>query len=137
MHEFSLVRALLDQVAAICREQDADGVASIRVRVGEFSGVEPDLFRFAFESLVEGTPMSRAELELIQTPLRLRCGDCESELEARRFRFECRRCGSRNVTIEGGQELLLESVTVEHDEPDPSFSERSPATPSSATGSQS
>ena len=51
MHERSLVRSLLAQVQALAAEHPADRVAAIRVRIGEFSGVEPELLQSAYEEL--------------------------------------------------------------------------------------
>ena len=64
MHEYSLVRALLSQVEALRCEHDAQNVTAIRVCVGRFSGVEPDLFRMAYETLVETSAACRAVLHM-------------------------------------------------------------------------
>jgi len=116
MHEYSLVRALLRQVDALRREQKAERVVSICVSAGEFSGVEPELFRDAYELLIEETPMQGAELQMTCVPLKSRCDCCGQDFAVARFRFECPTCNSRNVTIVSGEGLVLESVTVEQDE---------------------
>ena len=116
MHEFSLVHALLDQVDTMRQEQNAERVVSIRVNVGEFSGVEPELFRDAYQILVEETPMRGAELRMDRVPLESRCDVCGCNFTVERFRFECPQCNSHNVTIVRGQELILESVTIEQAE---------------------
>jgi len=116
MHEFSLVKGLIGQVDALRREQQADRVVSIRVSVGEFSGVEPDLFREAYQTLIEETPMRGAELQMDRVSLESRCDKCGHDFAVERFRFECPKCGSREVTIQRGEGLVLESVTVEQAE---------------------
>lgn len=116
MHEFSLVTTLLEQVDTLRREQDADHVVSIKVSVGEFSGVEPELFRNAFEMLIEDTPMHGAELQMTCEPLRSHCESCGCDFEIKRFRFECPKCKGRDVTIVSGEGLVLESVTLEQEE---------------------
>lgn len=116
MHEFSLVRNLLRQVDTLRREQKAERVVSIRVSVGEFSGVEPELFRDAYELLIEETPMQGAELQMTCVPLESRCDCCGWDFAVERFRFECPKCNSRDVTIISGEGLVLESVTVEQAE---------------------
>ena len=65
MHEYSLVRALLDRVDASAREHGATSVAILRVRVGEVAGVEMELFASAFELARAGTRCAAAELELV------------------------------------------------------------------------
>lgn len=116
MHEFALVNALLEQVDTLWREQNAGRVLSIRVSVGEFSGVEPELFRNAYEMLIEETPMRGAELQMNCEPLRSHCENCGWDFAIERFRFECPECKSRDVTIVSGEGLVLESVTLEQEE---------------------
>lgn len=116
MHEMSLVQSLLRQVETLMQEQDAQSVVSIRVSVGGFSGVEPELFRSAYETIVDFTSVRGAELQLIEVPLELRCRKCGHEFVNEIFRFECPRCQSRDQVILRGEELILESVTLERDE---------------------
>ena len=69
MHEASLVESSLRQVVSLMQEHGAQRVHSIRVCVGEFSGVEPELFRSAYELLVDDSPARGATLELRTVPL--------------------------------------------------------------------
>ena len=116
MHEYSLVRALLEQVETLMHEHDADQVVSIRVRVGEFSGVEPELFRSAYDLFVDTTLACGAQLHMETTPLECRCDDCGHEFAVEQFCFQRPQCESRSLTILRGEELVLESVTMEQAE---------------------
>jgi hydrogenase nickel incorporation protein HypA/HybF len=116
MHEFSLVQGLLGQVDVLRREQQAERVVSIQVSVGEFSGVEPELFRRAYETLIEETAMRGAELQINRVPLESRCDNCRHDFAVERFRFRCPKCKSTAVTIVNGEGLVLASVTVEQAE---------------------
>ena len=113
MHERSLVHALLCQVETLMRQQQADRVLNVHVSVGEFSGVEPDLFRSAFEDVVIDSPLRGAQLNLRQVPLQARCDRCARKFLVARFCFECPACQSKQVTILRGEDLMLESVTLE------------------------
>jgi hydrogenase nickel incorporation protein HypA/HybF len=113
MHERSLVRALLRQVQQIANENSAVRVLSIRVRIGEFSGVEPELIASAYDDLIQGTPISGATLDLERSPLEAACHQCGNRFRVERFSFQCARCGSLHVTLRGGEEMLLDSVTME------------------------
>lgn len=116
MHEMSLVQALLEQVEILMREKSADRVSLIRVGVGEFSGVEPDLFRSAFELLVETTPLRGATLHMESVPLESRCARCGREFAIEKFCFQCPACASRDLKILRGEDLILDSVTLEQGE---------------------
>ena len=113
MHERSLVRALLRQVEALAAEHVPHRIIGIRLRIGEFSGVEPELLRSAYDDLAEHTTLRGAELAIERVPLEAVCRQCGTRFHVNNFRFECAKCSSAELTIAGGEELLLESVTME------------------------
>jgi hydrogenase nickel incorporation protein HypA/HybF len=115
MHETSLVRSLLAQVATVLCDHPGARVERIRVEIGPLSGVEPLLISSAFERLVETTPCSGAALRIEQIDLAARCGDCDSEFPVEQFHFVCPACASNRVTILRGDEFRLLDVTIEGD----------------------
>lgn len=116
MHEYSLVQSLLDQVESIRLAERADRVVSVHVNIGEFSGVEPDLFREAFEVLIESTPAHDATLDLTTTPLAAECKQCNYRFAVEEFRFECPRCTSPKIFVTEGEDMILETVILEQSE---------------------
>ncbi len=117
MHERSLVRALLKQVEDLAAEHVGSRVAAVRVRVGEFSGVESSLLASAYDELIEETPLRESELVVKCVPLEATCDSCGENFRIERYNFRCNRCGSFQLSLRGGEELLLESVTMEDVEP--------------------
>jgi hydrogenase nickel incorporation protein HypA/HybF len=113
MHERSLIKALLRQIEDIAARHPGSSVQSVRVRIGEFSGVEPALLASAFDDLVQDTPFRDASLDLTQVPLEGLCELCGSRFRIERFDFQCVQCGSVRLTLCGGEEMLLESVAME------------------------
>ncbi len=113
MHEASLVAALVEQVIALKEEKGAQRITSLRVRIGEFAGVEVEAFRFAYEALKEKVPELRESvLEIEIVPGRLRCRDCETLFEGDYF-TPCPRCQNFNREILSGEELELRQVEME------------------------
>jgi hydrogenase nickel incorporation protein HypA/HybF len=108
-----LVKALLRQVDAVASEHPASRVSSIRIRIGEFSGVEPDLLSSAYDELVKVTPFPQADLVMEKVPLEAICEQCGNTFRIERFDFQCRNCGSLRLRLRGGEEMLLESVTMQ------------------------
>jgi hydrogenase nickel incorporation protein HypA/HybF len=113
MHERSLVRALLRQIDKLLAEHSQCHVVSVRVRIGELSGVEADLLASAYEDLVQDTPLQDASLIMERVPLEAVCDQCGHQFRIERFRFECDQCGSLRLSLRGGEELLLDSVVLE------------------------
>jgi hydrogenase nickel incorporation protein HypA/HybF len=113
MHEYSLVRALLRQVYQVVAEHPGSHVVSVRVRIGEFSGVEPDLLSSAYDDLVQETPLQDAALNMVRVPLEGLCDQCGNQFRVERFNFQCDNCGGVQLTLCGGEEMLLDSVMME------------------------
>ena len=49
MHEYSLIQAMFDQIGDAMRANRAIAVRRVHVRIGRFAGVEPELFRTAYD----------------------------------------------------------------------------------------
>ena len=113
MHEVSLVNALLRQVEDLMREHSAAAAKRVNVIVGEFSGVEPDLLQLAFDRQVPHTLAAGARLCITRAQLEGVCGQCSCEFPIKQFQFQCPHCNSTHTDILGGEELTLESVTME------------------------
>ena len=116
MHESSLVRSLLTQVATVLRDYPGSSVEQIRVEIGPLSGVEPQLVASAFDRLVDETPCRGAALRIEQIELAAECRDCGLEFVVEKFHFVCPNCSSKGVAILRGDEFRLVDVTIHGDE---------------------
>jgi hydrogenase nickel incorporation protein HypA/HybF len=65
MHEYSLVQAMFDQIGASIASQRAVAVHRVRVRIGSRAGVDPALFRTAYEVYRVRTPCASAPLDIV------------------------------------------------------------------------
>ena len=65
MHEYSLVQAMFEQIGAAMQANRAIKVRRVRVRMGERAGVEPALFRTAYDLFRVKTVCADAPLELV------------------------------------------------------------------------
>jgi hydrogenase nickel insertion protein HypA len=114
MHEVSIVEALIDQVQ---REVEHAGHAGRVVRlqliVGRLSGVCCDSLRFAFDLLKPATLVADAVMDIAEPRPVCCCRDCQARAEIDELVAQCPRCRSGSVVIEGGRELLLQSIEIE------------------------
>lgn len=115
MHEQSLAKALLRQVGEIAQQHAASRVTEVKLIVGEFSGVELELLKLAIVRQAESGPLCGARLSLQRAPLVAHCGDCSRQFPVQNYTLQCPTCGLRNVVVVQGEELVLESVTLETD----------------------
>ena len=65
MHEYSLVQAMFDQIAEAMKQHGAVAVRRVRVRIGAEAGVEPALFRTAYDVFRIRTACADAPLEIV------------------------------------------------------------------------
>ena len=114
MHELSIVEALIDQVG---RELDRAGqqgrVLRLELSIGRLSGVNCESVRFAFGLLAPGTPVEDAEIVIQEPKAVCHCHACNARTEIDDLVVQCPRCASSDITIEGGRELVLQSIEIE------------------------
>ncbi|WP_427018089.1 hydrogenase maturation nickel metallochaperone HypA [Pseudarthrobacter sp. P1] len=108
MHELSITQSLVDAVLDRTGDRHVTGV---NLRIGRLSGVLPDAVRFCFELVSEGTPLAGAQLRIDEPPGRVRCRSCRQESVLPDMFALCT-CGSADVEVTGGRELMLASVEV-------------------------
>jgi hydrogenase nickel incorporation protein HypA/HybF len=111
MHEYSLVRALLDQVERAAQARGACAVHKLGLKIGALAGVEPELLASAYDVCREGTLCAAAGLEIETVPARWECGEC-----GRRVRegavLSCPACAVP-ARLTSGDEILLERIEME------------------------
>ena len=102
----------MNEALNVATRHGASRVSAVRVRVGPLSGVVPALLQHAYPLTAAGTCAEGSELTIDKTAIRVRCGSCGAESDARPQRLLCQHCDSPRVTLLSGDELLLESVTL-------------------------
>jgi len=112
VHEYSLVQSLVDRVETLVRERSATAVHRVVVSVGELAGVDPGLFRTAYETFRDGTVCERAALELRTVPASWACPACGRSIPPGEV-LACSPCGVPARLAAGGDALLLETVEME------------------------
>ncbi len=120
MHELSIVESLLEEVqkqieAAGCRGP----VVRLGLRIGRFSGVSIEALRFAFELAKPGTLLAEAQLEIEQVAGLCVCGACGRQTPVEQLEVVCPVCGSPEIQLQGGQELILESIELQEGSAEP------------------
>jgi hydrogenase nickel incorporation protein HypA/HybF len=109
MHEAAIAQGLVEGVT---ERLPGRAVTSVRVEIGALSGVVPDALRFCFSLATEGTPLAGADLEITEPEAKCECAVCGLAFEPEDDRILLCPCGSANVTVVSGQQLLITSVKV-------------------------
>ena len=117
VHEVSIVEALIAEVESQAAAADHAGrVTRLEVEIGRLSGINVDSIRFAFELLAPGTRLEGAELRIDEPKAVCVCRRCGGRSIIDELVFDCPACGSVEVTLEGGDQMLLRSIELEESE---------------------
>ncbi|OGV62534.1 MAG: hypothetical protein A2498_15595 [Lentisphaerae bacterium RIFOXYC12_FULL_60_16] len=113
MHELSIAQILVEQVVAAARKAGATRVIQVSVALGNLGTVNPDALAAAFPIAAEHTFIAGTTLSIRRVPVRCDCKACGMTTEPE-FPFQtCGACGSGNVTVLNGHELLLEAIELD------------------------
>ncbi|NUW42004.1 hydrogenase maturation nickel metallochaperone HypA/HybF [Nonomuraea rhodomycinica] len=108
MHEIGMCEGLVELL-----ERRAGGrrINGARVRVGVRHAVVGEAFDQAFTLASAGTVAQDAAVDLVVTPVTVTCRACGARCESLDVLAVCPPCGSDDVDVTGGDELVLESIT--------------------------
>ncbi len=115
MHELSLAQNIVDIVHQHVSSDRADSVISIRLRIGQMSGVVADSLDFCFTAITSATPLSSAKLRIEQIPFTLRCSLCNSSFTSEFGTVLCPTCGSDTTEVVGGTEMQIVEIELRDD----------------------
>lgn len=116
MHELSLVAGLFDILEEKTREHQPCRITAVHLKVGRLSGVVPDLLESAFTVYKKGTSAEEAVLTIEIVPFRFRCRKCGGESFPEEPPFACTACGSGDVELLGGMDVVVERLEIETDD---------------------
>ena len=109
MHEYSIVQALLERVEQEAAARGARRVVRLWVRLGELSGVEPELLATAYETFRERTLCESAPMELDRVAAAWACRRCARPLAGAR---RCPECDAPAALV-AGDEIVLSRIEME------------------------
>lgn len=116
MHETAIATELLNVLLSEASRNNLRRITGLRLRVGAFRMVVPEMLQGAFEVISQGTLAQGATLEIESVPLRARCGNCQKEVQLEDYVFYCPGCGAILTEILSGKELDLFQISGESEE---------------------
>jgi hydrogenase nickel incorporation protein HypA/HybF len=113
VHEFGVAAGLLETV-----ETRAAGrpVRAVRVHVGALQRLDRDVFDQAWALLTDGGVADGAGVEVTEVAVEVRCRGCAGTAGGDRLVTDCPSCGGHDLELVHGDELVLESITLEYQE---------------------
>lgn len=113
MHELAITQSILDIAEKAAGEHGAKRVQSVRIMLGEYSGVVPQCIQYYFDVISKGTLAEGAVLDIRRLPVVIRCNSCGKESQIDRRHIRCPLCGGTDLKLIQGREFYIESMEVE------------------------
>jgi len=110
VHELAIAQAVL---AITERHAAGRRVTKVELKVGHLRQVVPSALSFAFELSAVGTAAEGAVLELEEVAAAGWCRTCEARTGLPELPLLCRVCGSSEVEVTQGEELLVDSLELD------------------------
>lgn len=114
-HEVDMTKALIMSLRDWYETQgEQTPIARVRLVVGQFTCVEPQLLRSAFARQKQGTFLDGAEIVIRESPFVAFCAKCEAEYRPELgLEYACPTCRAPLHDIRSGRELKIERVEWE------------------------
>ncbi len=116
MHEGSIAKNILKVVDGIKKEHNVDTVKEVVVRIGKLHAVVTDSLVFLFDLMKKDYPgLENARLIVEEVMVEGKCKKCGKAFTLDTPVFVCPICGSPDVVVEKGEEMLVVSITAEEE----------------------
>ena len=116
MHELSLATNVVDYLQKLSKDQGMTKIDSVYLELGDFTHIDPKQLRYSFNIVSKGTVAEGSRLYIKRRRVILRCTKCGKEVQFKLmeslsdFELKCTFCGSTDVEIDKGRDLLLKRV---------------------------
>ncbi len=112
MHELSVAQSILDIVNQYVPADRSNAVKSVKLRIGELSGVVPDSLEFCFSAIISDTPLRGTTLEIERVPFTLHCKRCSNTFTSEYGVVICPTCGGDSTEIVDGTEMQVVEIEL-------------------------
>ncbi len=115
MHELSIAESIVEVVREKAVECSATRVKSVRLKIGEASGIVIDALTFSFEMVASFEPvLAGTQLSIDVIPHRAWCRHCKQEFPVMNFVAQCPTCEEWSSEILSGTELQIVEMEIEN-----------------------
>lgn len=113
MHEMSLALSIVEQTREAAAREGAARILEVEIEVGRLAGVLADSLQFCLESVGAAEGLAGAVFRITEVWATGNCHVCAATFPADSFLVLCPSCGSDEVSLNGGRELKIRSLTIE------------------------
>lgn len=115
MHELPITQSIVRLCVEEMEKHNVKKVNSIKIKVGELSGLVPECIQYYFDIISKDTKANGAKIVIEKLPIKIECLKCGYITESHKGEIKCLKCGSTDIKIIGGFEYILDSMEVDDD----------------------
>ena len=112
MHELSIAYGIVDIVRQYVQPPQLKQVRSVRLKVGDQSGVVIDSLEFSYSAITADTDLGGSRLEIERLPFLIECRSCKKQSETEMGVVLCPACGSTETSVISGTELQVLDIEI-------------------------
>lgn len=112
MHEMGVVLNIVRDTEQVAKENEAEGVASVVLQIGELTGVIPNYVQTCWIAAIENTLLSSAALIIEEIPGNGRCKNCGKVYNLLERNLKCPDCGDESFDILSGRDVIIKEIAV-------------------------
>jgi hydrogenase nickel incorporation protein HypA/HybF len=115
MHEVHLMGQVVKAVSQALREANGARPSVVRLKVSVLSHLldhDPSQLQAAFDMASKGTTAEGAALDIVTVPIEASCRRCGVKSEVSGIDVGCDACGSIDLDLVSGPEVMVHDVTV-------------------------
>lgn len=109
----SIATSVLEAVEAEAEKHGGGRVLKIGLRIGEWSGVDPESLRFCFDALAADSKDAAPAIEIDFRPRQNKCPSCGTVFSLKDFEIQCPQCGAEITDPVSGNELEVAFIELE------------------------
>ena len=113
MHELSIAQGIVNILHEQMKIHHLVTIQRVELRIGVLRGVETASLNFGFDTLIAGSPLEGAQLEIIEVPIQGRCVQCGQHITLKGWLDDCPLCSGSRVEIASGKELEIVAIEGE------------------------
>jgi hydrogenase nickel incorporation protein HypA/HybF len=112
MHELSLAQNIVDIVHQYVPSDQTGAVKSVKLKLGDLSGVVSDSLEFCFSAIIADTPLKGMSLDIEHIPFTLHCKQCNATFVGEFGVVLCPTCGADTTEVVAGTEMQVVEIEL-------------------------
>jgi hydrogenase nickel incorporation protein HypA/HybF len=112
VHELAVTQSIVDSVTEEMDRRGLERVQAVHLKLGRMTTFVPDCIKFYYEALTVDTPLEGSDIIVDEIDVTGRCGNCGLEIEFEEPFFICPECGSVDIDVITGREILVDCLEV-------------------------